>query len=295
MSRLPLPFFLSLGLSVPLLALALASPRPLPPKSGGPPACFSGEPPRNSTCYFSGCHTSFPVNSGNARLLLDLGGAEAGYAFGQHYRIRIALTEAGLTRGGFQAIALQDNDSSTSPGTVTLTEPIRTQRIDVNQPHADPGCLIQDKVWIEHTDQGIDDPVLDTLHWEFDWQAPATDVGSITFYVSSLAANADLETTGDYVYHTAQTISALSTGSLAPSPIVDVRLSPSPAHDLLLIEAVGTPAVPGDALTVHDLAGRVVMRSAWTRALAVGELAPGIYCVEARVGGRTLIKKFVKQ
>jgi hypothetical protein len=295
MSRLPLPLLLSLGLSVPLLALALSAPRPLLPKSGGPPACFSGEPPRNSTCYFSGCHTSFPVNSGNAQLLLDLGGAEAGYAFGQQYRIRVALTQAGLSRGGFQAIALQDNDSSTSPGTVTLIDPIRTQRIDINQPHADPGCLIQDKVWIEHTDQGIDDPVLDTLHWEFDWQAPATDVGSITFYVSSLAANADLDATGDHVYHTAQTISALSTGSPAPSPSVDVRLSPSPAHDQLLLDVVGAQIASGDALTLYDLAGRVVMRSTWTRTLAIGDLAPGVYCVAAHVGGRTLVKKFVKQ
>jgi hypothetical protein len=296
-----LSFLLTLGLGLPVLALSLAAPRPRlprlpqPPKSAGPPACFAGEPPRGSTCSYSGCHTSFPVNSGSAQLLLDLGGAEGGYTFGQHYRIRIALTQAGLTRGGFQAIALQDNDSSVSPGSITLTQPLRTQRIDANQPHAEPGCLIQDKVWIEHTDMGIDDPVLDTLHWEFDWQAPATDVGSITFYVSSLEANADLDATGDYVYHTAQTINALSTSLPAPAPSLGLRLSPSPTQDQLLVEWLGEGAGRGEEIVVYDVAGRMALRSGWTSRLAVGGLAPGVYWVRARAGSLTAVQKFVKQ
>ncbi len=180
------------GLLFSTFALALVGKEALVPKSAGPPACFSGEPPRNSTCQNSGCHTDFPLNSGGASLLLDLDGAENGYDLGQLYKVKVALTIPGLVRGGFQVIAMQDNNDTISPGTFTLTQSLRTQRIDRNFPHADTGCGIYSKVWIEHTDYGIDDPILDTIRWEFDWRAPVQDVGSITFYAAAVDANADL-------------------------------------------------------------------------------------------------------
>ena len=142
---------------------------------------------------------------------------------------------------------------------------------------------------------GIDDPVLDTLHWEFDWQAPATDVGSITFYVSSLEANADLDATGDYVYHTARTITALSTSLPAPAPSLALRLSPSPTQDQLMVEWLGEGAGRGEEIAVYDGTGRMALRSDWTDRLAVGGLAPGVYWIRARAGSLTAVQKFVKQ
>lgn len=274
-------------------AFSLAAREAWLPKSAGPPACFSGEPPRHSTCHTSGCHADFPVNSGGATLLLDLGGAEGGYTPGQLYTIRVALTHAGLARGGFQAIALQDNKDTLSPGTITLTEPLRTQRIDRNFPHADTGCTIYSKVWVEHTDFGIDDPIQDTIRWRFHWQAPSTDVGTITFYAAAVEANSDLDPTGDHVYSLSRTISSPST-SISPTHPPVLLLSPSIVGDQLHFHLDGRTPSPTDRVALHDATGRKVMESPLVAQLPVAGLAPGMYWVRITLEGETWVQRMWK-
>lgn len=293
-----LPFaLLPLGLLLPVLALSLAAPRPVPPKSAGPPACFAGEPPRSTTCHNSGCHTDFPLNSGSAHLLLDLGGAENGYTPGQLYRVRVALTTPGLVRGGFQAIALQDNKDTLSPGTFTLTEPLRTQRVDRDFPHADTGCFVYSKVWIEHTDYGIDDPVLDTIRWEFDWRAPLSDVGSITFYAASVESNADLDPSGDHVYSVAQTISSVGTSVVPPAPLaLEMRLSPNPSRGRFEVQFLD-PHVKIEGVAIYDNWGRLVQRIPGKGLAGAVSLqldaAPGMYYVWVSTTRGSVSRKLV--
>jgi hypothetical protein len=283
------------GLFLSLFAASVVGKEAWLPKSAGPPACFAGEPPRSSSCHGSGCHADYALNSGAATLLLHLDGAEDGYAPGQLYKLRVSLTRPGLQRGGFQFIALQDSKDTLSPGTFTLTDALRTQRIDRSVQHADTGCGVFSKVWIEHTEYGIDDPVRDTLSWQFDWVAPASDAGSITFYVAAVEANLDLDPTGDHVYSFSRAISSLPTWTAPPHLQEPVLRFPNPVSDQLAIGTDGLPTYPAGLFTVHDLAGRRLLEGRVGQPLGVAGLPSGIYLARVDLGGRTWTRKFVKE
>ena len=281
----------SLGLTA--MVILLTGMEPFPPKSAGPPACFAGDPPRLTTCMNSGCHNDYPLNSGGASFLMDLGGAENGYDWGQVYHIEIMLTHPGIQRGGFQSIALQDNNDTLSPGTFQITDLLRTQRIDTNFPHADTGCFIHSKVWIEHTDYGIDDPQLDTLHWGFDWVSPSTDVGAITFYAAGVDANVDLDPTGDYVYSISRTITSLFTSSDPTQAAPTHRWRPNPTAGKIWLTG-GASAVEGH-VSIFDQKGRLILNAENVSELDLTALPSGLYLVKMDIDERTWFQRIVKQ
>ena len=198
-------------------------------KSAGPPSCYAGEPPNNANCTNSGCHDDGVVNTGSATISLDLGRFSTQYIPGDTCTVTVSVSKPGMMRAGFQLVALQDNNISLSPGTIILTDNNRTQVIDKNAPH--PGaCSTLDKVWIEHTFNGISVKSPGLNSWSFTWRAPAANVGSITFYLAVLESNNDLTESGDHAYTTKQTITSGPVGidelkkdlfSVYPNPVVN--------------------------------------------------------------------------
>jgi hypothetical protein len=152
------------------------------------------------------------VNSGTAEFSLSLGGAESGYAPGQVYTVTVTLAKAGMQAAGFQIIALLDSDLSRTPGNITLTDPSRTQKVDVNNPHAHGACTLGEKVWVEHTYDGIFSDANGQSTWSFQWAAPDEDLGSVTFYAAGLETDFDLTQDGDLTYELSTTIGSPSTG-----------------------------------------------------------------------------------
>ena len=67
-------------------------------KSAGPPGCFAGEPPNNTNC--TSCHTDYTVNSGQATVLFNMGGADTGYVPGATYQVSITIRNAGMSVAG---------------------------------------------------------------------------------------------------------------------------------------------------------------------------------------------------
>lgn len=176
-------------------------------KSNGPPGCFAGEPPGNKTC--NNCHSGI-INSGTALVDMQLDGAETNYIPGKVYTFTISIKKTGMQVAGFQFIALQNNNTSVSPGTITLTDAAKTQRVDQNNPHVHGSCGMLQKVWVEHTLAGTYSNPQGENVWSFQWQAPATDVGGITFYLAALEANNDSENDGDATYTRSVTTSVIT-------------------------------------------------------------------------------------
>jgi hypothetical protein len=224
-------------------------------KSAGPPSCYAGELPNSTTCAVSGCHQDFALNSGTAQLLLAVGDSGNTYTPGKTYTVKIRVTKAGLIRGGFQSIALRDNDITTTPGIVTITDNNRTQLIDATHPHTGGGCATDQKVWVEHTSAGIDDVVNDTLTWTFDWQAPAASVGTITFYAAGIEANFDLDNTQDYVYSVSKTLSPNVPSASGNVASLDTKVYPNPFSGKLFIEMAGETA-----FRITDMNGHEVLK-----------------------------------
>ncbi|HWB64970.1 MAG TPA: choice-of-anchor V domain-containing protein [Chitinophagales bacterium] len=266
-------------------------------KSAGPPSCYAGELPQMNTCNSSGCHEDYATNSGSARLNLYLGGADWGYHNDSTYTITVSLARAGMVRGGFQIIALQDNDITTTPGLITLTDNVRTQLVDAAHPHTGP-CDTQNKVWVEHTAYGIDDISGDSITWHFTWQAPSTNVGSVTFYLASVDANKDLDCTGDYVYSLSKTIQALDTtiatsiNNTGNKNLAWLQISPNPLSGQA-VAYYQLPSEPKDAVfVVYDLLGRLktTSRLSTTKGsilLNANGYANGVYLCALVINGKT--------
>jgi uncharacterized protein (TIGR03437 family) len=163
---------------------------------GGPDPSRTGAPavggvPAELTCNSSGCHSGGAVNDGQATFqILD---APASYMPGQTYTIRVSITRAGLSRYGFQLVALDQNGANA--GTLA-TNDANTQLIA-----ADPGSWAG-RNYIEHTRAGTTTTAANQTIWTIRWTAPATRGGKITLYASGNAANNDNGASGDFIYTT---------------------------------------------------------------------------------------------
>src|SRR4029450_10014688 len=103
-----------------------------------------------------------------------------------------ANTDPTRIRWGFELTVLDTSDEKA--GDLQSTDGT-TQIIN----NAGPGGGRQ---YIEHTSAGTFVGQQNGASWTFNWTAPATDVGPVTFYAAGNHANNDGNTSGDYIYRT---------------------------------------------------------------------------------------------
>ncbi len=204
-------FILFSALLTSVLGLALSSLSPQPPVhafSSGPPAGYTGAPNEEPEACAE-CHV--PPEAGTGQISIN---APQTYIPGQTYQITVTHTNADLTRlrWGFQLTALDPADEKA--GNLQSTDAF-TQILN----NAGPGGARQ---YVEHTSVGTFPGQQNSASWTFDWTAPDTDVGVITFYAAGNHANNDGNTSGDHIY---RTFVASAPGSATP----DFVVSASPA------------------------------------------------------------------
>ncbi|HEX6718921.1 MAG TPA: PQQ-dependent sugar dehydrogenase [Pyrinomonadaceae bacterium] len=198
--------------------------------SSGPPAGYTGAPQEEPDACAE-CHV--PPDAGTGHISIT---APQTYVPGQTYPITVTHTNADQTRlrWGFELTVL-DNASDEKAGNLQNTDGL-TQILN----NAGPGSARQ---YVEHTAAGTFIGQHNGASWTFNWTAPATDVGPVTFYAAGNQANNDGNTSGDYIY---KTFVASAPASSTP----DFALSVSPAS--------GNVVPGGSALytvTVTPLAG----------------------------------------
>ncbi len=135
--------------------------------------------PSEGNC--TSCHTGSAISSGTAWSAITLTGIPVGgYIPNTTYSVTLAGSSAATSKNGFQVTAL--NSSNTAAGTFT----------------AGTGSSIQTlsgRNYVNHNSSGTS-----LTSFTFNWTAPATAVGSITFYVSFNATNSSSTSTGDAIY-----------------------------------------------------------------------------------------------
>jgi hypothetical protein len=160
--------------------------------SSGPPPGYSRAPGEESDACAE-CHLP-SGNSGTGQISIT---APATYVPSQTYQITVTHMNADLTRQrwGFQLTALDTSDEKA--GTLQSTNAL-TQVIT-----GGPGG---NREYIEHNISSNGDG---TFHgqqggasWTFNWTAPPTDVGVVTFYAAGNHANGDGNSSGDHIYFT---------------------------------------------------------------------------------------------
>lgn len=240
-------------------------------------------------CATSGCHSG-TVNSGPGTTVFAIDGGTTTYIPGQNYTVTIDMTEATIDKFGFQVIALKDN-GNTFVGSYTLTDPTNTRLINGSG----------GKKYIGSTPCGSDADPVGSLGWTFDWMAPTTNEGDITFYLASLATNHNHSTSGDNTYTQTLTLSANTTdireiGQVEKSFV----MYPNPATDMTQIRY----ALEDDAavqISVSDMHGKTVKQllsgrqAAGKHALAIdlttGNYASGLYTINVSTDNSSFSKR----
>ena len=143
--------------------------------STGPPDAQHGEA-QNCTS----CHTG-SVNSGDGAI--SLSGLPSNYALGQTYNLTVAVSGTHARGYGFQLIP---KSGSTASGTLATVS---------------PGMAISNG-YAEHSTRSTSGT------WNFQWTAPSTNEGNVTFFASGLATGGGTGTAGDLVYTVSQSLAA---------------------------------------------------------------------------------------
>jgi hypothetical protein len=162
----------------------------------GVAAAFSGGPvpgrtgaPDEPTCV--DCHDSFELNRGSGRV--DILGLPKIYTPGQRISIQVSVRQQRQKRWGFQITAL--DAAKRAVGQFSISDSSKTQII-----------MGDARSYVEHNLQGSQSTASDSMQWTFDWIAPETDAGPVTFYAAGNAANGDGSPLGDFIYTTAAQI-----------------------------------------------------------------------------------------
>lgn len=204
----------------------------------GPPPGHTGAPgdPAEQTCTV--CH----FDNGGPGVLTIV--APPNYIPGQTYQIQVqhATTDMTRMRWGFQMTSL--DGSNTAAGTFTDTSGF-TQ--------TDFGNL---RFYVEHTETGTFPGTTGGASWTFDWTAPATDVGPVTFYAAGNEANNDNTFDGDQIYTTTTTAQPAGSSTPTSTPTATPAISetptetptpsntPSIAGTITYGNAIGSPTAP---------------------------------------------------
>jgi len=175
--------------------------------SAGPPAGYTGAPGEEPEACAE-CHV--PPDAGTGRISIT---APQTYIPGQTYPITVTHTNSDPTRlrWGFELTVLDTSDEKAGnlQNTDGLTQVLNNQG---------PGGSRQ---YIEHTSAGTFVGQQNGASWTFNWTAPATDIGPVTFYTAGNQANNDGNTSGDFIY---KTFVAVAPASTTPDFAIGVQI-----------------------------------------------------------------------
>ena len=178
--------------------------------AAGPPAGVTGAPGEEN-CAF--CHGPLP---GFGQFIII---PPATYTPGQTYQIIVRHTtpDTSRRRWGFELTAL-DAAGASAGSFANLSQFTKTFFDGDFQ-----------RFYIEHNTVGTFANQTGGAQWVFNWIAPATNMGTVTFYANGNQANNDGTANGDQIYSaTATTDSSVATPTPTPSPSPTPTATPTP-------------------------------------------------------------------
>ena len=190
--------------------------------SSGPTASRTGAPALGGfgaelNCTSSGCHATYPLNSGAGTFTIS--GLPTYYLPDQEITVTVTMNQANRAAFGFQLTALDAQGNRA--GTFITTD----NRIQL----ANGTGSFTGRRYIQHSFNGISPNGTNQGSWTFKWKAPAAPAGKITFYGAGNAANGTGSSGNDYIYTTSNSIeplpyAAVSAASYSPTNIVSSEM-----------------------------------------------------------------------
>ena len=184
---------------------------------------------------------------------------------------------------GFVCLALQDA-GNVNLGGFGLLETVRT-RTYTDGP----------RNYVSHTPCGAD--AQDSTEWSYTWQAPATDVGTITIYMANLVANHSHSTYGDETYTQSITLTPSAVGIADVSRTNAFAVFPNPSTGSIQVNVPDGRTY--SAFRVFDMEGHLVsqrsLNGARTIQLTTDLLPAGTYMIELVSPEGNVRQRFVLQ
>lgn len=264
-------FYLSL-LAVPLIAILFIS------FSAGQNGFYVSGAPGDYTedsalgdC--SACHFGSAPVANSSIITLNV---PSTYALGQTYNITVSSSSA-AARQGFQMSA-EASGSTDKVGTF-IDDGANNQIFDLGRGSA-----------ITHTTTGNS-----ASSWSFQWTAPNTDVGPITFYAAVNETDSSNGTSGDLI-HLKNTQSTLSNSTFELLSNF-VKLYPNPTSDNYF--NIDLPSSFNDTAVVeiYDILGKKVHIQGLIELqsrINVSNWNSGVYLLKISANETTVVKRFVK-
>lgn len=255
------------------------------------PNAHTGAPSEN-TCATAGCHTGNPVISTGSFIQLSTVGANslsAGYTPSTTYNLALNVSAANKPKYGFQITAL---DASNNPiGDFNITNTNSTVRTTQGG-----------RIYVGHKNANS------TAAWTFQWVAPSTNAGVVTFYIAVNGANNDLNATGDQIYTTTYTVSTSagltqaggSTGiEILNADENGINIFPNPVKDKLFVsytmnesEVVSIDLFNLNGQLVQNFFNNKIEKGNYDESFGLNEnIQKGLYIVRMNMGNKTFFKK----
>jgi uncharacterized protein (TIGR03437 family) len=192
-------------------AAILAAPAIIIANSTGPVPRVTGAP-GDRTCSQADCHLG-AINPSGGHVMIEFTDGSNTYTPGGTKQVRVMVMDTGRIFG-FQATArLVSNLQNGQAGTFRPTNNSTQVICEDGAPRPSGGtCRSTAPIeFIEHT-------LADSQStFEFEWVAPATDVGQVRFYVAGNAANGNGQPTGDRIHTAELTVSPAGAGGTPPA------------------------------------------------------------------------------
>lgn len=227
------------------------------------------------------CHSG-TVQSGsgfNTVTLIDAGTPVTEYEANTTYQVQVSMATTNA-KNGFEIVAL--NPNNTVAGTWTITDATHTKMITSGG-----------KSRVTHKLAGTS-----LTNWTFNWTSPATNVGTVTFYLATNQTNSSSSDSGDII-RTSQHAFGSQAGIKEASAKVETQITYQEITNSLNIRL--NSKVDGSVfVNVVDLGGKSVFTenpgnvSAGESALSVrlnNELNSGIYMVNVSVDNNMTMKR----
>jgi hypothetical protein len=249
----------------------------------GAPALASGAPADNNrTCATSGCHSGTASDRDG---LITSNVPSTGYIPGETYTMTVSITEAGISKWGFQATA--QNSNGDLQGTYTLTNAAQTRLA------AGTGG----NKYVTHTTAGNSGST-GSKTWSFDWTAPAAGTGVVNFYTAAMASNNNGGTAGDLVFKDQLALAEdLTTSASSISSALSFNIYPNPSSGQEIV-VIASKSTQPSKLVIYNALGGIVKSETFDTAqhkVDVSKIPAGLYFIWLDQAGEKSMKRFIKQ
>lgn len=224
------------------------------------------------------CHSSFSgPNVGSGTIYLTSTMSNWQYVPGQTYTVNAIVKHMGRSLFGIGLEAL--TSTNMNAGTIQITNSAKTQIKTKTISGVTRNNLV-------HTLNGGSSA--DSMVFTFNWVAPATNVGNITFYFAGVAANGDGDEANDYVYNSSKLVTPASTTSLIENSSAKsaMKLFVNAEKNIVLNYSSSVAAAP--RVEIYDLAGHLISSRSFEQESAGDvkleverplNIQPGVYLV----------------